>query len=346
MSNMKLEKNPTIIKNWRNNPKAIDKFRFMYHFLPKEQEKTRAGLLSHKAIIIYCLLIVLIAGIFRLIPMVFPGVLGYASNINIEDLLSYTNNRRKQSGLSELRLNRKLSIAAEKKASHMFDKNYWAHISPDGVEPWDFILDENYDYIYAGENLAKNFSDSDDVVEAWMESPSHRDNLLSPNYDEVGFAVVNGVLDGYETTLVVQLFGRPREKGQVASVFQEQDLLKELNQSKTEIAAAVPPNGGPDYSLSEKENISKEVPDSAPSPSSVSMTNTSSENEPLIDVAMETRGISIAFGGFISSLLALDVWYSKRKGILKFTGHTFAHITLLFLVIFFVWFVLRPGVIL
>jgi uncharacterized protein YkwD len=72
--------------------------------------------------------------------------------------------------------------------------------SPDGTEPWDFILGEKYDYIYAGENLAKNFSTFDDVVEAWYNSPSHKENLLNKNYTEMGFAIVNGELNGYETT--------------------------------------------------------------------------------------------------------------------------------------------------
>jgi hypothetical protein len=319
-------KNPTYIKSWRRNPKAIDKFQFIYHFLPHPDKKTRAGLLSHKSIIVYCLLILLVTGLFRLIPLILPGVLGYASDINISDLFRYTNEERKSNGLAELRLNEKLSNAARKKGSHMLEKNYWAHISPDGVEPWDFILGENYDYIYAGENLAKNFSHSKDVVKAWLNSTSHRDNLLSPNYDEVGFSVVNGVLDGYETTLVVQIFGRPRSKAQVASVFEEKNLLKEIEESRTEVAANVSPSGGPGFEIKME------------SPKIIS-------KKPVLDVGLATRTISLTFGGFIGSLLVLDIWYSKRKGILKFTGHTFAHLTLLLLVIFCVWFVLKPGVI-
>ena len=315
--------NPTSIKFWRRNPKSIDKFQFMYHFLPHPERKTRAGLLSHKAILIYCLLILSVTGLFRLIPLVFPGVLGYASDINVGDLLSDTNNKRKEHGLAELRLNEKLTSAAGKKASHMFAKNYWAHVSPDGTEPWDFILGENYDYIYAGENLAKNFSHSSDVVDAWMNSPSHRDNLLSPNYDEVGFAVDNGVLDGYETTLVVQMFGRPRGKNQVASVYEEKNLLKELENSKTEVAGNMSPKGAPEVELKTVVETKK----------------------PVLDVGVATKTISMTFGGFVGTLLALDIWYSKKKGILKFTGHTFAHLTLLLLVIFCIWFVLRPGVI-
>ena len=322
MSIPSANKNPTSIRFWRRNPKAIDKFQFVYHFLPHPETKTRAGLLSHKSILVYCLLILLATGLFRLIPLVFPGVLGYASDINVSDLLAYTNKRRSSQGLSELRLNEKLTIAAGKKAAHMFQKNYWAHISPDGTEPWDFILGENYDYIYAGENLAKNFSHSEDVVEAWMNSPSHRDNLLSPNYDEVGFSVLDGVLDGYETTLVVQMFGRPRNKGQVASVFEEKDLLKELSESKSETAANVAPEGAPQFEI-----------------------KVETSEKPILDVGVATKTISLAFGGFVGSLLAADVWYSRKKGILKFTGHTVAHLTLLALVILCVWFVLKPGVI-
>lgn len=326
-------KNPTYIKSWRRNPKAIDKFQFIYHFLPHPESKTRAGLLSHKAIIIYCLLILFTSGLFRLIPLFLPGVLGYASDINISDLLTFTNEKRKSKGLSELRLNDKLTQAAKMKASHMFEKNYWAHISPDGTEPWDFILGEGYDYIYAGENLAKNFSNSEGVVEAWMNSPSHRDNLLSPNYDEVGFSVVNGILDGYETTLVVQLFGRPRNKTQIASVPEEKNLLEELEVNKSEVAANVSPNGGPIVEL-KTENTEKET----------GITKAAVE-KPIVDVGLATRTISLTFGGFIGSLLVLDIWYSKRKGILKFTGHTFAHLTLLILIVFCVWFVLKPGVV-
>ena len=328
MSSIFAGKNPTYVKYWRKNPKAIDKFQFMYHFLPRPDKKTRAGLLSHKSIFVYCLLIVLVTGLFRLIPLVLPGVLGYASDINVSDLLKYTNEQRKSNNLGELRLNEKLTTAAQKKGTHMFEKNYWAHISPDGVEPWDFILGENYDYIYAGENLARNFSHSKDVITAWLNSPSHRDNLLSPNYDEVGFAVENGILDGYETTLVVQMFGRPRNKGEVASVFEEKDLLKEIEDSRTEVASNVSPKGGPELEIKTEGFQSK-----------------SKVKNPVLDIGLATKTISLTFGGFVGSLLVLDIWYSRRKGILKLTGHTAAHLTLLVLVMFCIWFVLKPGVI-
>ena len=139
---------------------ALKKYQFLYHFLPHPEEKRRATLLLNKSIFTYCLLIVSVSFIFRLVPIYLPGILGYASNINSNDLLSQTNKKRAEAGLLGLITNDRLAQAAQKKGQHMFEKNYWAHVAPDGTQPWDFILGEGYDYIYAGENLAKNFNDS------------------------------------------------------------------------------------------------------------------------------------------------------------------------------------------
>jgi len=308
--------------NWRQESKSIEKYRFVYHFLPHPELNQRATLLSNKALFIYCLLIILVAALFRFIPRFVPGVLGYASNINIPDLLTDTNTMRAQYGKKELRLNAALTRAAEKKAAHMFEHDYWAHISPDGVEPWSFILGQNYDYVYAGENLAKNFQTSKDVVQAWYDSPSHRDNLLSPNYDEIGFAVANGVLNGYETTLVVQMFGRPRDLAKIAPASEERKILEA---AKSEIPLAEP----------------------APAVSGEKKTQFAVPNIPtLIDVPSFMRGFALIFGGFISLLLALDMWYSQKNGIKKFTGHTLFHLTLFTLAIMGIWLLFRPGLVL
>jgi hypothetical protein len=92
----------------------------------------------------------------------------------------------------------------------MFTENYWAHNSPSGNSPWVWFKQEGYNYMYAGENLARGFSNSKDTVDAWMASKmGHKENLLGSNYQEIGIAVEDGVLNGEKTTLVVQLFGTP-----------------------------------------------------------------------------------------------------------------------------------------
>jgi hypothetical protein len=268
-----------------------------------------------------------------------PGVLGYASDINTQDLLRYTNERRAKVGLKPLKLNNTLSLAAERKASDMFDVGYWAHVSPMGTKPWDFILSEGYDYIYAGENLAKNFSNSEDVVDAWYESPSHRDNLLSPNYDDIGFAIVNGVLDGYETTLVVQMFGRSRQPAYLASGEDlvnsgEETVYEPETLTEVDIPPQVEGEQEPTPVIVQQEELAF-----------VSQSKDQSE-QPLLDVKTVTRSITITFGGFITTLLGIDIWYSKKHGILKLTGHTLAHLIFLIVVLGSVMISVFPGAIL
>jgi len=179
-------------------------------FIPHHIEKKRAKLLQPVSLVGYVVFLLSVIIVNSILVFDLPRVLGYATNVKVADLLVDTNILRQQHNLKTLNLNPQLSKAAEAKALDMFANNYWAHTSPSGKEPWDFILASGYDYIYAGENLAVDFSDSKAVVRAWDNSPSHRDNLLSDRYTEIGFAVVNGELDGRKTTLVVQLFGYPR----------------------------------------------------------------------------------------------------------------------------------------
>lgn len=129
------------------------------------------------------------------------------ADISVQELISFTNQKRADNGVPALSSNAALTSAAGKKAEDMFAKNYWAHNSPDGTTPWFFIKQAGYNYVYAGENLAKGFNSATDVVNAWMASESHRTNILSKNYKDVGFAVKSGVLSGEQTFLVVQEFG-------------------------------------------------------------------------------------------------------------------------------------------
>ncbi len=144
-------------------------------------------------------------------PHAKKGVLAYATNIGVDSLLLQTNQQRTTNGLSALTINAKLNQAAQAKANDMVTRNYWSHNTPDGVEPWAFFDNAGYAYFKAGENLAFGFMTSGDTITGWMNSPSHRENLLSSSFQEVGFGFANSsdfVNNGNETVVVAE-YGMP-----------------------------------------------------------------------------------------------------------------------------------------
>lgn len=176
-------------------------------FIPHPSNNFRSKLLHHKSLLFVIVLFFSASFALSILRQNFPEVLGISSDISISQLVSLTNQKREERGLPPLDLDEKLSKAALQKASDMIYKNYWAHNAPDGTTPWVFIKDSGYEYVYAGENLARGFTNSSDVLAAWMASSTHRENLLSSNYSNVGFAVKKGKLLGEETVLVVQMLG-------------------------------------------------------------------------------------------------------------------------------------------
>lgn len=135
-------------------------------------------------------------------------VLAYATNINRSDLLAGTNAARAQNGLAPLTLNSQLNTSAQNKGQHMIANNYWAHVAPDGTQPWYFFDQAGYSYTRAGENLAYGFDSSSATISAWMNSPSHRDNILG-DYKDIGFGIANGEsYQGNQNTVVVAHYGK------------------------------------------------------------------------------------------------------------------------------------------
>ncbi len=123
-------------------------------------------------------------------------------------LVDLTNEHRLANNGKALKINPKLELAAQMKAKDMADNQYFAHTSPIGVTPWQWFTKAGYKFAYAGENLAINFTESADVEQAWIASPTHHANLISDKFDETGIATYQGVYQGQPTTFVVQLFGR------------------------------------------------------------------------------------------------------------------------------------------
>lgn len=212
----------------------------LHHFFtPRNTNNYTAKLLHHDFLTIYLLAALLLTATVSHFQKT-GNVLGYATDVTVEKLYELTNEERAKNNTPALTYNEDLEEAAKLKAENMFKENYWAHYGPAGETPWQFILESGYQYEYAGENLAKNFLFSDGIVEAWMNSPTHKENLLRNDYTEVGFAVVNGVLNGEETTLVVQMFGKPLYPStakNVADVTQEVVETAPVAQPQQEVLA-------------------------------------------------------------------------------------------------------------
>lgn len=291
--------------------------------LPHEEHGHRAHAVSHSALVSYVLFLLIFLSTFQFLSRSTGIILGYAANIYREEILKQTNLEREKRGLLPLALNEQLNSAAQSKAEDMFKDDYWAHIAPGGTKPWFFIEESGYSYIYAGENLAKDFNDSEAVVRAWMNSASHRDNILGKNYQDIGIAVINGELNNHKTTLVVQLFGGKTKELATAKV--ETEKTSEYVPRKVEVAlqeeAKTPfsqPQGISRFSQSQFQSLTE-------------------ASLPSFDSANFVRGSVAIFGVFILFLFALDGFVATKRGTPRLTGKTLAHVGLLLFLLLIVW---------
>lgn len=201
----------------------------------RKRDRQRVELLGGAALAVFTLLSV---GIFWASSMQHyalrsPEVAAVVSAV----LVDLANADRADNDLPPLVLNPTLVAAAQAKANDMATKGYFAHTSPEGLEPWHWFKEVRYSFQYAGENLAIDFSDSGDVNKAWMDSPTHRDNILDPHFIEVGIATAQGMYQGRLTTFVVQEFGTPaRGSGQGAVT----SASVPKNPAQPALASAVP----------------------------------------------------------------------------------------------------------
>lgn len=180
------------------------------YFIPHEENDHRPHLLR-KENIRNIVFVVLFLEIFTfLIPIITHiNRNGGMASVLPSILANLTNDERTAQKLDTLTINPILNKAAEMKAEDMASKGYFAHTSPEGKTPWYWLTQVGYQYQYAGENLAINFTDSKDVTNAWMNSPTHRANIVKDKYTEVGTGIATGMYQGQETIFVAQVYANP-----------------------------------------------------------------------------------------------------------------------------------------
>ena len=145
------------------------------------------------------------------IPSFRTTVFDSLSAIYASVLVNLTNKDRARENISELKVSPILEKAAQMKADDMASKGYFAHNTPEGLTPWYWFALAGYKYEFAGENLAVNFKESEDVQTAWMNSRGHFLNIMNPKYTEIGIATSTGIYKGREAVFVVQMFGKPSQ---------------------------------------------------------------------------------------------------------------------------------------
>lgn len=299
---------------------------FLHHlFIPRESNNHRSKLLHHKSLIL--IIFVLLCGQFLLtaIKTNLPSVLGISVDVSAQEMLLLVNQKRQEQGLLPLTLNDQLSSAALSKAKDMFAKNYWSHSSPDGVTPWYFIKNQGYNYTYAGENLARGFTTSKETFDAWMASTTHKENILSENYQDVGFAIMQGKLLGEETVLVVEMFGntgRPIARQSSNQLNMNKSLL-ETNSTNLKPQTVL---------SSEKTFFTQNV-------FSNLKINT------IIDSFSFSKDVGISLLFLFILVFSLDLIIVERKKIARLVGHNIDHIFFLTAILVFVA-LLSKGVIL
>jgi hypothetical protein len=304
---------------------------FKHLLLPKESNNYRARLLHHKILLVFTLFFFSAGLLMSFVKTNYPSVLGTYSNISQDQLLVITNQKRAEQNLPALSLNSELANAAAGKANDMFAKDYWAHVAPDGTTPWAFIKGAGYGYIYAGENLARGYTTPSDVITAWMASPSHRENMLSPKYNDVGFAIETGKLNGEDTVLVVEMLGstnfatapvaskeQPQEPVQVAVVSPTPTIVQDIARPLVV------------QNLSTKQQLAA--------------TSLNQANKPLVNGAT----ISVFSARIILSLfifvLILDMVIIERKKIIRFVGHNLDHVIFLSLILLIILILARGAI--
>jgi uncharacterized protein YkwD len=213
-------------------------------FFPHKGNAFRPHALRHKALSIYSLGLILSQVVFGATMYSGPVIMSGDAKVIAKNIITLSNERRESAGFNAITENETLSNAAFKKLEDMFAKGYWDHIGPNGETAWDFINGAGYRYTLAGENLARGFNNSEDVLRAWMESPTHKANILNSRFREIGVAVGSGKLGGNNTTVIVQLFGEPQvayaAEGKRTEVLGEKVLIPEFSMSNATLPSRTP----------------------------------------------------------------------------------------------------------
>lgn len=179
------------------------------HFIPHSRNNYHPHILGHRVLGLFSLLLMAVK-VATIAAIAFGPVAPVLSSaITSTNIINLANDARIGAGLPTLSGNSLLEKAAQNKANDMLARQYFSHNTPDGKTPWTFIQAVGYSYLMAGENLAVDFTEAENVQDAWMNSPGHKANILNKSFEEIGIGIATGMFQGHQSTIVVQMFGTP-----------------------------------------------------------------------------------------------------------------------------------------
>ncbi len=120
-----------------------------------------------------------------------------------DKIIKQTNEIRNKQGIASLSGEVKLFSSANSKSWDMVQNNYFEHTSPAGKHLKDFLQEADYNYRVAGENLAVGFYNVDQLIKAWVNSPTHYDNLVDKDFQDIGIGMAVGTFKGTENIIFV-----------------------------------------------------------------------------------------------------------------------------------------------
>lgn len=130
---------------------------------------------------------------------------------SIENIVDATNTQRIAAQLPPLKINTELNASAKIKVQDMITNQYFEHVSPAGKSVANLGDEVGYEYIIMGENLALgDFTDANDLLTAWMNSPGHRANIVNTHYQDIGVYAAQATYKGRTVWFAVQHFGTQR----------------------------------------------------------------------------------------------------------------------------------------
>jgi len=190
-------------------------------FIPHKGNNYKPKSLHHHRLIGHVLGAIAVKVLIVFTVLALPMQAWLTPDVEVEQsqkIIELTNETRADLKLAPLKENTKLSSAALLKAEDMLDQQYFAHVGPDKKSLRDWLKLLSYNFSVAGENLAMGFSCPEDVMKAWINSPTHYSNIIDPEFTEIGVGAVSGSFLGADSTMIAQYFGLPRTTSRKAKV--------------------------------------------------------------------------------------------------------------------------------